>query len=69
MSSPLLSFEPRARAVGGCVIIDDRVDMAVLRTHLVLTHPAHGLQPDDVPRVFPMLSSSPRIATEDRSKH
>jgi hypothetical protein len=50
-------------AVGGCVIIDDRVDRGVLRTHLVLTHPAHGLQPDDVPRALAMLSSSlPRQA-------
>jgi hypothetical protein len=28
--------------VGGYVIIDDHVDMGALRTHLVLTHAAHG---------------------------
>ena len=49
--------ELAALAVGGWMIIDHRVDMGVLRTHLVLTHAAHGLQPDDVPRALPMLSS------------
>ena len=42
-------------AVGGYVIIDDHADMGELRTHLVLTHPAHGLQPADVPRAIAML--------------
>jgi hypothetical protein len=42
--------------VGGYVIIDDHVDMgAPLRTHLVLTQPAHGLQPADVPRALATL--------------
>jgi len=42
-------------AVGGYVIIDDHVDMGALRTHLVLTQPAHGLQPADVPRALTVL--------------
>ena len=42
-------------AVGGYVIVDDHVDMGELRTHLVLTHPAHGLRPADVPRAVAML--------------
>ena len=42
-------------AVGGYVIIDDHADMGELRTHLVLTHPAHGLQPADAPRAITML--------------
>jgi Swiss Army Knife RNA repair-like protein len=42
-------------AIGGCVIIDDHADMGELRTHLVQTHPAHGLQPADVPRAIAML--------------
>ncbi len=42
-------------AVGGCVIIDDHADMGELRTHLVQTHPAHGLQPADVPRAVAIL--------------
>jgi hypothetical protein len=41
--------------VSGYVIIDDHVDMGELRAHLVLTHPAHGLQPADVPRAIAML--------------
>ncbi len=41
--------------VGGYVIIDDHVDMGALRTHLVLTQPAHGLQPADVRRVLATL--------------
>ena len=42
-------------AVAGYVIIDDHVDMGALRTHLVLTQPAHGLQPADVPRALATL--------------
>lgn len=42
-------------AVDGCVIIDDHADMGELRTHLVQTHPAHGLRPADVPRAMAML--------------
>ena len=42
-------------AVGGYVIIDDHVDMGELRSHLVQTQPAHGLQPADAPRVIAML--------------
>ena len=42
-------------AVGGYVIIDDHADMGALHTHLVLTHPAHGLQPGDAPRAIEML--------------
>ena len=45
-------------AVGGYVIIDDHADMGELRTHLVQTHPAHGLQPADVPRAIAMLMRS-----------
>lgn len=42
-------------AVGGYVIIDDHVDMGALRTRLVHTHSAHGLQPADAPRAIAML--------------
>ena len=42
-------------AVGGYVIIDDHVDMGELRTHLVLTQPARGLQPGDAPRAIAIL--------------
>jgi len=42
-------------AVDGYVIIDDHVDMGGLRSHLVQTQPAHGLQPADAPRVIAML--------------
>jgi hypothetical protein len=45
-------------AVDGCVIIDDHADMGELRTHLVQTHPAHGLQPADAPRAIEMLRRS-----------
>jgi hypothetical protein len=45
--------------VGGYVIIDDHTDMGELHAHLVLTHPAHGLQPADVPRALAMLTASP----------
>jgi len=52
-------------AVGGYVIIDDHGDMGGLRTQLVLTHPARGLQPADAPRAIeilkrPPVSNSPR---------
>jgi hypothetical protein len=41
--------------VGGYVIIDDHADMGELRTRLVLTHPARGLQPADAPRAIAIL--------------
>lgn len=41
--------------VGGYVIIDDHGDMGELRTQLVLTQPARGLQPTDVPRAIEIL--------------
>ena len=41
--------------VGGYVIIDDHGDMGELRTHLVQTHPAHGLQPADASRAIAVL--------------
>jgi Swiss Army Knife RNA repair-like protein len=42
-------------AVAGYVIIDDHGDMGELRTQLVLTHPARGLQPADAPRAIEIL--------------
>jgi predicted TIM-barrel fold metal-dependent hydrolase len=42
-------------AVDGYVIIDDHVDMGELRSHLVQTQPAHGLQRADAPRAIAML--------------
>jgi len=42
-------------AVGGYVIIDDHANMGELRTHLVLTQPARGLQPADAPRAIALL--------------
>jgi hypothetical protein len=42
-------------AVAGYVIIDDHVDMGPLRTHLVQTHPARGLQPADATRALAIL--------------
>ena len=42
-------------AVSAFVIIDDHADMSGLHTHLVLTHPARGLQPADAPRAIAML--------------
>jgi len=42
-------------AVDGYVIIDDHADMGELHTHLVQTHPAHGLRPADVPRAIALL--------------
>jgi hypothetical protein len=44
-----------AHAVGGYVIIDDHVDMGVLRSHLVQTQPAFGLQPADASRAIAVL--------------
>ena len=44
-------------AASGYVIIDDHADMGALRTHLVQTHPAHGLQPADVSRALAVLRS------------
>lgn len=41
--------------VGSYVIIDDHSDMGELRSRLVLTHPARGLQPADVPRAIEIL--------------
>jgi hypothetical protein len=41
--------------VGGYVIIDDHAGMGELRSHLLLTQPAHGLQPADVPRALTLL--------------
>jgi hypothetical protein len=34
-------------SVWGGAAVADHVDMGELRTHLVLTHPAHGLRPAD----------------------
>jgi len=42
-------------AVGGYVIIDDHVNVGGLRSHLVLTQPAHGLQSADAPRAIALL--------------
>ncbi len=42
-------------AVSGYVIIDDHVDMSELGTHLVQTHPAHGLQSADATRAIATL--------------
>jgi hypothetical protein len=41
--------------VAGYVIIDDHLDMGELRSHLVQTHPAHGLRRADAPRAIAML--------------
>jgi len=41
--------------VGGFVIIDDHVDMGELRSHLVQTDPARGLQPVDAARAIAIL--------------
>ncbi|HEY2994968.1 MAG TPA: HAD domain-containing protein [Methylomirabilota bacterium] len=41
--------------VDGYVIIDDHVDMGELGTHLVVTHPGHGLQPADATRAITAL--------------
>jgi len=45
-------------AVSGFAIIDDHVDMGELRSHLVQTDPARGLQPADAPRAIGILDSS-----------
>ena len=41
--------------VGGFVIIDDHADMGELRTRLILTEPARGLQPAHVPDAVEIL--------------
>jgi len=41
--------------VAGYVIIDDHSDMGALRSHLVLTQPARGLQPADGARAIAVL--------------
>jgi len=41
--------------VAGYVIIDDHADMGELRSRLLQTHPAHGLQATDAPRAITML--------------
>jgi HAD domain in Swiss Army Knife RNA repair proteins len=43
------------QAVSGFVIIDDHVDMGALRSHLVQTDPARGLQPVDAARAIAIL--------------
>lgn len=43
--------------VDGYVIIDDHADMGELGARLVLTRPADGLQPSDVPRALALLAS------------
>jgi hypothetical protein len=48
-----------AHAVSGFVIIDDHVDMGELRSHLVHTDSARGLQPADAPRALAILSLPP----------
>ncbi len=40
------------------MIIDDHANMGELHGRLVQTHPAHGLQPADVPRAIAMLMTS-----------
>ena len=45
-----------AHVVDGYVIIDDHLDMGALRSHLVLTNPARGLQPADAPSAIAMLT-------------
>lgn len=50
--------------VRGCVIIDDHADLGEFRTHLVQTHPAHGLRPADVaPAVAMLMKPGPRATT------
>jgi hypothetical protein len=51
--------------VGGYVIIDDHADMGELHGRLVQTHPAHGLQPGDVPRAIAILMTSGPRMTRD----
>jgi hypothetical protein len=55
-------------AVGGYVIIDDHVDMGELRTHLVQTHSAQGLQPADAPRAIATLMRPARRLSPVRSR-
>ncbi len=48
-------------AVAGCVIIDDHADMGRLSSHLVQTHPAHGLRPAHVaPAIATLMRPAPR---------
>ena len=42
-------------SVTGFVIIDDHFDMGALLTHLVHTHPGHGLRPEDAARAVATL--------------
>jgi hypothetical protein len=44
-----------AHPVDGYVILDDHADMGALRSRLVQTHPALGLQSADVPRALALL--------------
>ena len=44
-----------AHVVDGYVIIDDHLDAGALRSHLVLTNPARGLQPEDAPSAIATL--------------
>ena len=53
-------------AVGGYVIIDDHTAMDDLRDHLVLTHPAYGLQPADIARAIAMLMRPIHNGFEER---
>jgi hypothetical protein len=53
-------------AVDGYVIIDDHADMGDLRTHLVQTHAAHGLQPADAPRAIAQLRRAVNGRPPDR---
>jgi hypothetical protein len=55
------------RAVGGYVIIDDHADMGELHSHLVQTHPAHGLRPADVARaIATLMRPGPRTTRGER---
>ncbi|HYE93884.1 MAG TPA: HAD domain-containing protein, partial [Terriglobales bacterium] len=45
-----------AHEVAGYVVLDDHVVTGDVRSHLVLTHSARGLQPDDVARALTMLT-------------
>jgi hypothetical protein len=45
--------------VSGYAIIDDHVDVGELRSHLIQTHPAHGLEPADASRVMATLMRPP----------
>ena len=50
-------------AVSGYVIIDDHPNMGALGARLVLTQPAQGLQPADVPRALATLMRPTGAAT------